>query len=80
MVVRPTVRVHYQGIAYSVPAASIGQTVTLHLQQSQVSIYLKEHWLGEHPRFPENGRASVLPEHAQELFSFRRGKPYAQRQ
>jgi hypothetical protein len=39
-VVRPTARVHYRGIAYSVPAASIGQTVTLPLQQEQVSIYL----------------------------------------
>ncbi|WP_404790622.1 hypothetical protein [Altericista sp. CCNU0014] len=36
--------------------------------------------LGEHPRFPENGKSSVLFEHAQELFQYRRGKPYAQRQ
>jgi hypothetical protein len=36
--------------------------------------------LGEHPRFPDNGRFSVLADHAQELFRFRRGKPYAQRQ
>jgi hypothetical protein len=80
VVVRPTARVHDQGVAYSVPADSIGQTVTLHLQQSQVAIDLKDRLLGEHPRFPDNGRASVLPEHAQELFSFCRGQPCAQRQ
>ncbi len=79
-VVRPTARVHYQGMEYSVAAATIGQTVTLHLQQQQVAIYLGNRLLAEHPRFPENGKSSVLSEHAQELFQFRRGKPYAQRQ
>jgi transposase len=80
VVVRPTARVHYRGIEYSVPAATIGQTVTLHLQQSAVVIYLGERKLCEHPRIPENGRSSVQFDHAQELFRFRRGKPYAQRQ
>jgi transposase len=79
-VVRPTARVHYRGMEYSVPAAAIGQTVTLHLQQQRVAIYLGERLLGEHPRFPEHGKSSVLFEHAQELFQYRRGKPYAQRQ
>lgn len=79
-VVRPTARVHYRGIEYSVPAATIGQTVTLHLQQSKVVIYLGERKICEHPRMPENGRSSVQFDHAQELFRFRRGKPYAQRQ
>jgi hypothetical protein len=80
VVVRPTARVHYQGMEYSVAAATIGQTVTLHLQQQRVAIYLGNRLLAEHPRFPENGKSSVLSEHAQELFQFRRGKPYAQRQ
>jgi transposase len=80
VVVRPTARVHYRGIEYSVPATTIGQTVTLHLQQSTVVIYLGERKLCEHPRIPENGRSSVQFDHAQELFRFRRGKPYAQRQ
>ena len=80
VVVRPTARVHYRGIQYSVPASSIGQTVTLHLQQEQVEIYLGEQHLATHPRFPENGKSSVLDKHAQELFQSRRGKPYAQRQ
>jgi len=79
-VVRPTARVHYRAIEYSVPASSIGQTVTLHLQQQRVAIYQGDRLLAEHPRFPENGKSSVLSEHAQELFQFRRGKPYAQRQ
>jgi transposase len=80
VVVRPTARVHYRGIEYSVPAATIGQTVTLHLQQSTVVIYLGGQKLCEHPRLPDNGRSSVQLDHAQELFRFRRGKPYAQRQ
>jgi hypothetical protein len=79
-VVRPTARVHYRGMEYSVPAEQIGQTVTLHLQQQRVVIYGGERLLSEHPRFPENGKSSVLCEHAQELFRFRRGKPFAQRQ
>jgi transposase len=80
VVVRPTARVHYRSVEYSVPAATIGQTVTLHLQQSTVVIYLAERKLCEHPRMPENGRSSVQFDHAAELFRFRRGKPYAQRQ
>lgn len=80
VVVRPTARVAYRTIEYSVPAQTIGQTVTLHLMEHRVAIYLGERLLGEHPRFPDNGRSSVLADHAQELFRFRRGKPYAQRQ
>lgn len=80
VVVRPTARVVYHGIEYSVPAETIGQMVTLHLMEHRVAIYLGERLLGEHPRFPDNGRSSVLADHAQELFRFRRGKPYAQRQ
>lgn len=79
-VVRPTARVSYQGIEYSVPSEAIGQQVTLHLQQQTVGIYLGNRLLAVHPRFPENGRSSVLPDHAEELFRWERGKPYAQRQ
>ena len=80
VVVRPTARVHYRGVEYSVPAETIGQSVTLHLQQAQVALYLGERHLATHPRFPDNGKSSILSEHAQELFQSRRGKPYAQRQ
>ena len=79
-VVRPTARVHYRGREYSVPADSIGQTVTLQLQQERVAIYLGERHLADHPRNPENGKSSILSEHAQQLFTFKRGKPFAQRQ
>jgi hypothetical protein len=65
---------------YSLPADTIGQTVTLHLQQHQVTIYLGERLLAQHPRIPENGKSSVLFEHAEALFQFQRGKPFAQRQ
>lgn len=79
-VVRPTARVRYQNIDYSVPAECIGQEVTLHLQQQTVSIYLGTQMLATHPRFPENGKSSILATHAKELFRWQRGKPYAQRQ
>ena len=79
-VARPTARVHYRGMEYSVPAEAIGQSLTLHLQEQTVQVYLGERHLATHPRFPDNGRSSVLGEHAEELFKFRRGKPYAQRQ
>ena len=80
VVVRPTARVHYKGLEYSVPAESIGQTVTLHLQEKQIAIYQGDKHLADHPRFPENGKSSVLSPHAQQLFQFKRGKPFAQRQ
>lgn len=79
-VVRPTARVRYQNIDYSAPAECIGQEVTLHLQQETVSIYLGNRMIATHPRFPENGKSSVLVDHAKELFQWQRGKPYAQRQ
>ena len=80
VVARPTARVHYKGLEYSVPAESIGQTVTLHLQENQIAIYQSDKHLADHPRFPENGKSSVLSAHAEQLFQFKRGKPFAQRQ
>lgn len=80
VVVRPTARVHYRGMEYSVPADAIGQSVTLHLKANEVSIYLAERHLADHPRIPVNGKSSVLSEHAQQLFVHKRGKPFAQRQ
>ena len=80
VVVRPTARVAYRGIEYSVPADCIGQSVTLHLREQEVSIYLAKRHLADHPRIPENGKSSILSDHAQELFVHKRGKPFAQRQ
>ena len=67
-VVRPTAQVRHQNIDYSAPAEFIGQEVTLHLQQEVVSIYLGNRMLATHPRFPENGKSSILADHAKELF------------
>jgi transposase len=78
--VRPTARIRYQGLEYSVPVKLIGQTLTLHLQEQTVQIYLADKFIAIHPRFPENGQSSILPEHAEQLFVSERGKPYAQRQ
>ena len=80
VVVRPTARVTYRGIEYSVPAECIGQSVTLHLKEQAVSIYLGERHLADHPRMPDNGKSSIHSDHAQQLFVHKRGKPFAQRQ
>jgi transposase len=79
-VVRPTARIRYKNQEYSTPTLLIGQTITLHLQEKTVQIYLGDKFIATHPRFPENGKSSILPEHAEELFASERAKPYAQRQ
>jgi hypothetical protein len=79
VVVGPDARVRQGGYAYSTPARWIGQTVLLRLHPAQVVL----HHLGEHcthPRRPENGRYSLLPEHRPPLFAKPRGKVMAQRQ
>jgi transposase len=79
VVVGPDARVRCGGFAYSTPARWIGQTVLLRLHPEQVVL----HHLTEqctHPRRPENGRYSLLPEHRPPLFVKPRGKVMAQRQ
>lgn len=79
-IVRPTGRVVYNGIAYSVPAKYRGQTATLLLSERHVTIHVGNELVAEHDRFPPNGRSSVLPAHAEEMFTFQRGTPFAKRQ
>jgi transposase len=77
--VRPDGRVRWGGYAYSAPSGWIGQTVTVKVHRNQVLL----HHAGEavrHPRVPENGRYSLLPEHRKELFVKPRGAVMAKRQ
>jgi transposase len=79
VVVRPDGRARWSGYAYSAPASWIGQTVTLSLHREAVVL----HYQGErvrHPRVPENGRYSLLPEHQGALFVKPRGEIMAKRQ
>lgn len=78
-VVGPEARVRRGGYAYSTPARWIGQTVLLRLHPQQVVL----HHQGQqcvHPRYPANGKYSLLPEHRPPLFVKPRGKLMAQRQ
>ncbi len=79
LVVRPDGQVRCGGLGYFAPAAWIGQTITVKLHREAVVL----HHQGEtvrHPRTPENGRYSLLPEHRAALFVKPRGAIMAQRQ
>jgi transposase len=72
-------RVRCRGFAYSTPAGWIGQPVVVRVHPKQVVLhYLKEHVV--HPRHPENGRYSLLPQHREALFVKPRGELMAKRQ
>jgi transposase len=72
-------RVRCRGYAYSTPAGWIGQPVVVRVHPEQgVLHYLKEHVV--HPRHPENGRYSLLPQHRAALFVKPRGEIMAKRQ
>jgi len=84
VVVGRDARVRHHGCAYSTPPKWIGQTVLLRLHAEHVVLH---HQVGQgqaetctHPRFPANGRYSLLAEHRAPLFIKPRGKIRAQRQ
>lgn len=79
-VVRSTGRVAHDGCQYSVSSRYRGQVATLHLRADTVEVYIGHVLESVHPRVPENGRCSVLPQHAEEMFAYPRGKHYAKRQ
>lgn len=79
LVVRRDGQVRCGGLGYFAPAAWIGQTVTVKVHREAVVL----HHQGEivrHPRQPENGRYSLLPEHREAFFVKPRGAIMAKRQ
>jgi hypothetical protein len=78
-VVRPDGRVRWGGVAYSAPPGWIGQTVTLKAHREAVVLHYQGERV-EHPRVPENGRYSLLPQHREALFVKPRGEVMAKRQ
>jgi transposase len=72
-------RVRCRGYASSTPASWIGRPVVVRVHPEQVVLhFLKERVV--HPRHPENGRYSLLPQHREALFVKPRGEIMAKRQ
>src|SRR5262245_46256304 len=62
VMVGPTGVVEFQKIRYSMPPESIGFPATLFLYQDRVRIVARKYEV-EHPRYPQAGNTSFLPEH-----------------
>jgi transposase len=79
VVVGREARVRWGGYAYSAPDAWIGQVITVKVHREAIVL----HHDGKrivHPRTPENGKYSLLPEHREALFVKPRGAVMAKRQ
>jgi transposase len=72
-------RVRWGGYAYSAPDGWIGQPVVVRVHPEQVILHYHQEPV-VHPRVPENGRYSLLPEHRAALFVKPRGALMAKRQ
>lgn len=72
-------RVHCLGYDYSTPDRWIGQAVLARVHPEQVILHYHQERV-VHPRVPENGRYSLLPEHREALFVKPRGALMAKRQ
>jgi hypothetical protein len=70
--------VRHDGYQYST-GACVGQTVTVRRHPQHVVIH-HEGAAAVHPRVPENGKYSLLPEHLAPRFAKPRGRIMAQRQ
>ena len=80
--VGPTGVVDYDGVRYSMPAKSIGMPGTLFLYPTRVKVVARD-FVVEHPRTPETGTTSYIPEHRSDLLaavSGDRGRLYMKRQ
>lgn len=77
-----TAMVEHAGVRYSMPPKSMGMPGTLFLYPNRVRIVAR-HYDIEHPRRPEVGQTSYLPEHRADLVAEvhgDRGKLYLKRQ
>lgn len=77
-----TAMVEYEGVRYSMPPKSMSMPGTLFLYPNRVRIVAR-HYDVEHPRRPEVGQTSYLPEHRADLVAEvhgDRGKLYLKRQ
>lgn len=80
--VGPTGVVEHDGVRYSMPAKTIGMPGTLFLYPTRVKVVARD-FVVDHPRTPETGRTSYIPEHRSDLLaavSGDRGRLYMKRQ
>jgi transposase len=77
--VSPSSEVSLEGIRYRVAPEWIGQNVEVRVYPQVVKISYCGKCI-EHPRFPENGKCSILPEQRASLFTKPRGEVMAKRQ
>lgn len=78
-VVGPDAFINCKGYRYSTPDSWIGQTVSVRLHRTTAVLHYHQQQV-THPRIPENGRYSLLPEHRPALFLKPRGAVMAKRQ
>lgn len=82
IVAGPTAIVHFQGAGYSLDPDAIGVPGMLWLYRDRVRIQAGR-FVAEHPRVPEQGKQSILPEHRTARLarvSGERGRLYLRRQ
>ncbi len=80
--VGPTGMVEHDGVRYSMPAKTVGMPGTLFLYPTRVKVVARA-FVVEHPRTPETGHTSYIPEHRSDLLaavSGDRGRLYMKRQ
>jgi len=77
--VGPSAEIRFDGIRYRVDPKWIGQSVEVRVYPETVKISYSGASV-EHPRFPENGKCSILPDQRASLFIKPRGEVMAKRQ
>lgn len=78
-VARPDGFVRCRGYGYSTPRGWLGQAITVRVHREQVLLHHDQQEV-VHPRFPANGRYSLLAEHRAPFFLKPRGAVMARRQ
>ena len=79
-IVRTDGMVVYEGRRFFVGMIHIGQTVELRIGKETIKILRGKANLALHPRYPMNGKYSVLPEQRAELLTKDGARPFAKRQ
>lgn len=77
--VGPSAEIRLEAIRYRVYPEWIGQNVEVRVYPQVVKVSYSGKSV-EHPRFPENGKCSILPEQRESLFTKPRGEVMAKRQ
>lgn len=79
-IVRTDGFVELDGLRYFAGFARVGQAVTVRLGKDEVHVHASDGRPWVHPRFPTNGKYSVLPEQREELLTKDGARPFVKRQ